>query len=138
MDEHTRPELLIALLVLAIHLVWAALISWSGSYIQSTPLSMITRTVGSPVILACVLMISCVSTVIGMNSRAALTRTLCFLPQQTLVSMTFVSSFEAVAAGQYADGVVRSFSFILSDQLPSMLIAVFHTVAVILLSKARG
>ena len=138
MNERTRPELLIVLLVLCLHLTWAGLIAWTGRYIHSTPLAIVTQTLGSPHILALTLSLSCLLAVVGMFAQAALTRVICFVPQQTLVSMSFASAFGAVAAGQYADGVVRSFAFILSDQLPSMLVAVFHTIAIILLSKARG
>ena len=55
-----------------------------------------------------------------------------FLPQQALLSMSMLGSINAVARSTYADGVLRPQIFILSDQLPIILLAVCHTVAIIL------
>ena len=39
--------------------------------------------------------------------------------------------FQAIVNGQYADGVARPYEFILTDQLPIMLFALIHTLAVL-------
>jgi hypothetical protein len=53
------------------------------------------------------------------------------LPQQVLLYVAAWGGFQAILNGQYADGVARPYEFILTDQLPIMLFALIHTLAVL-------
>ncbi len=60
--------------------------------------------------------------------------TLLFLtPQQLLLWMSAGGSFQAMWLGHYADGVERSHAHLFADQSPIVLIAVFHSWAIMLL-----
>jgi hypothetical protein len=59
------------------------------------------------------------------------TRLVLLLPQQLLLYVAAWGGLHAVVNGHYADGVDRPYQFILTDQLPLMLLAVIHTLAVI-------
>lgn len=63
------------------------------------------------------------------------------LPQQALLFMTARSSWHAMQAQMYGDGVVRPLAFIASDQLGVVIMAVVHAfamVSVILSSRNTG
>jgi hypothetical protein len=53
------------------------------------------------------------------------------LPQQLLLYVAAWGGLQAVVNGHYADGVARPYEFILTDQLPLMLLAVVHTLSLI-------
>jgi hypothetical protein len=53
------------------------------------------------------------------------------IPQQFLLLLSAGSALEAVAVGAYADGVSRSRVFILDDQIPVLLLAAGHTLAIV-------
>lgn len=58
---------------------------------------------------------------------------LCMLPQQLLLYIAAGGSFRAIWLGEFADGITRSHYFILIDQAPSILIAIFHTWGMVLI-----
>lgn len=51
-------------------------------------------------------------------------------PQQGLLFMSSGAAIQSMWSGHYADGVARPHAFVVSDQLPTCLIAVMHLVAV--------
>lgn len=59
------------------------------------------------------------------------------VPQQLLLLMSGVIALTLSVQGHYADGVVRPFFFIFTDQLPAMLLAVFYTATIILTLRNR-
>jgi hypothetical protein len=57
---------------------------------------------------------------------------LCLLiPQQILLLITALGSVEAILAGSYADGILRSPLFIACDQLPRISLAGLYSVAIL-------
>jgi hypothetical protein len=59
-------------------------------------------------------------------------RSWAYWPQQLLLVVAAVGALVAVVMGNYADGVVRPTLFIATDQLPVMLLPIFHAVAIVL------
>lgn len=57
----------------------------------------------------------------------------CFfvLPQQFILVLSALGAISAIVNSQFADGVIRSRAFIFCDQLPAILVAIFHTIVVI-------
>lgn len=53
------------------------------------------------------------------------------LPQQFFLTMSGVGAVEAVCTGRFADGTVRPWALILCDQLPALLAAALHTLALL-------
>ena len=67
-----------------------------------------------------------------LNTRFDNLKSLYFImPQQVLLYISAWSSLHAVLQGQYADGAARPPIFILADQLPTIVVAVWHSVAII-------
>lgn len=53
------------------------------------------------------------------------------LPQQMLLLLSAGGSLDCVLRGAYADGVPRPWQFILVDQSPNILVALFHSIALL-------
>jgi len=53
------------------------------------------------------------------------------LPQQGLLMLAATNAIGAVLVGEYADGTERAAEFILTDQLPVILMAVFHLLVIL-------
>jgi hypothetical protein len=65
------------------------------------------------------------------------TRFLLLVPQLTLFFVTALSALSAVVHGSYADGVLRSSNFILSDQAYRIGMPFLYAVAIVARSRAR-
>jgi hypothetical protein len=79
-------------------------------------------------------MLACSALALGailFKAAPDLARTFALIPQQLLLYLAAWGGLQAVIAGHYADGVTRPHEFILSDQLPVMLLAVIHTLSII-------
>ena len=53
------------------------------------------------------------------------------IPQQFLLMVTALGAVGAIMRQSFADGVPRPAAFIFADQLPAVLAAVFHTLALL-------
>lgn len=53
------------------------------------------------------------------------------LPQTGVLWLAAYGALLAMARGSFADGVIRPTSFLLTDQAPAVLAAIFHTAAVV-------
>lgn len=53
------------------------------------------------------------------------------LPQQFILIMSANGAINAIINSQFADGVIRPQAFIFCDQLPSILVAIFHTISIL-------
>jgi hypothetical protein len=71
--------------------------------------------------------------IVGFQLRRKIDTILCMIPQQLLLYISAGGSFRAIWLGQFADGVERSHAFLLADQAPSILIALFHSWAIVLI-----
>jgi hypothetical protein len=49
------------------------------------------------------------------------------LPQELTIFISLVTALTAMFNAQFADGVIRSHSFIIADQFPAVLIAILYT-----------
>lgn len=118
-----------------LHLGWGTLLCISQEAGNATPVDIFFRFLNRPTI---VLLFFGVSILALLFLRLRLGQTvnarylsLLLLPQQFVLLCSAGSGFLATILGHYADGVARSWTFILADQLPSILIAVLYTTAVI-------
>ena len=68
----------------------------------------------------------------GLHSRMPRQiRALLCMPQQIILCMSALGAFLAAVHASYGDGVVHPRLFIFADQWPAMLLAPFHTFAII-------
>lgn len=112
----------------SVHLLWGGLLLISPQPTMTTPLGLF---VGAPHVLVATLMLAVAGiAVAGLRQRVPGLRSLAMLmPQQALLWLTAWSASRAVIASAYADGVLRSRTFIAADQMPIVLIVVIHTAA---------
>ncbi len=118
-------------LAVATHLVWGALLlftsdgaAWVTSINHTISLGFNRFTLGTVYILASV------CSVYGLLSSTKY-RMLVMGPQQCLLLLSALGNCVAISHSAFADGVVRPWEFIMADQSPSVLLAVFHTLALL-------
>jgi hypothetical protein len=73
--------------------------------------------------------------VYGMWFAPRRTRVWLLLPQQFLLLVSGFAALHAMILGQFADGVVRAHTFLIADQSPILLVAIFHTVALVRIAR---
>jgi len=113
-----------------LHLMWGITGSLDASAYNSTALSAIYRLCGSLSPVVC--FVVAILAILGLNeSRKPLAGLLLMLPQQTLLLISAFGAAAAIASSHFADGVVRSRAFIAADQIPAILAAVGHTIAIV-------
>ena len=63
--------------------------------------------------------------------KSDIIRILYLLPQQMLLVISAVGAAKAMWLSQFADGVIRPREFLIADQMPVILTAIFHTLAIL-------
>jgi len=71
----------------------------------------------------------------GFRFRRKIDCVMMLMPQQLLLFISAGGAAEAIIKGQFADGVLRSHAFLLVDQCPMILIAFFHSWAMMLILR---
>lgn len=122
----------IVLYATILHVVWGVTILLSASAVATTPISGMTSAVGGRYPAALALLLASGLIVWAMRiPLPSLKGLLLCTPQQFLTMLSAVGAIECMARQAYADGVPRPFAFIFADQLPAVLAAVIHTVALV-------
>lgn len=124
----------IVLLASLLHLAWAVLLLWSPTAGRSTPVAIIVRICGGQYRTAFVLATFAIVAMVFPFIRYRITNRMMaglLIPQQILLFFSAGAGVLATVRETYADGVVRGWPFILSDQLPVILTALLYTVAVL-------
>lgn len=127
---------------IVLHCIWVILVLANEEALNATPLASLHDffnhfNVG-PRQLALILILSSVSSSVAIWFDRAKLAPLLLLPQQILLIIAATGCFSAAWLGEYADGVPRAHVFILSDQLPMILIAVFYSIAIIFYTLRTG
>lgn len=124
----------IVLFASVLHIGWAALLMGRAETVGSTPIAVLSEVFGGRWRSAVVLLIVAgLALVFPFLKRGASNATLALLllPQQVALFMSAGAGLWAAMKEQYADGVTRGWAFILSDQLPVILLSIMYTVVVI-------
>jgi len=115
-----------------LHATWGVLVLSSVDALGATPVALLDLLMpGARIALGLMYLMVAAVALIGLWSRPGKVRQLMFLPQQVFLLTAAIGSASAVANGKYLDGTVRAPIFILSDQLPLMLLALAYVVAVL-------
>lgn len=120
---------------IALHFVWAFLLIYDPGTVNATPVHALYRIFAGlsyypDNFLAGICFFCSALATLGLaTSRPWLVVLL--IPQQVLLLMSATGAFEAMWLSQFADGVFRSRGFIIADQIPAVIAAVGHTVAII-------
>ena len=114
------------------HGSWGVIILLAPESMHTTPIFALTRLFGTGIVLSLVLLTASGGTCLLLWYRfPGYAHLLLGLPQQFLLTVTALGGMYAVVQGAYADGTVRSAAFIFADQLPSLLAASMHLVALL-------
>lgn len=71
----------------------------------------------------------------GFQFKRNLHTVMAFLPQQFIMFLCAGGAIHSMSLGTFADGTVRDHWFLIADQASPLIIAIYHTWAVILLTK---
>jgi hypothetical protein len=118
-------------------LVWAAVLALEHGAAGPTPLKVLTLVCGGPLRTAILLSICAVLALVFPFVRypiSSRTLTLMLVPQQFVLLTTAGAGLHAAAVGHYADGEPRPWAFILTDQMPIIILAALYTVTVVLVA----
>jgi hypothetical protein len=117
---------------ICVHGIWGVLLLFSAQPLSTTPMGELRR-IGqyqsaSVYLFACVCAV-CPLVVHGWERT--FTGLLCLLPQQFLMMLSAFTAIYCVMRGSYFDGVPRAWSFILADQLWSIVGMTCHTFSLL-------
>jgi hypothetical protein len=124
----------IILLASVLHLVWAGLLLFAAGAENSTPVAIISRLCGGPERAAAVLAVVSIAALAFLytkRTKSNATVSALLVPQQLLLFLSAGAGLWSAIRESYADGVIRDWAFILSDQLPVILLSILYTVVVL-------
>jgi hypothetical protein len=115
-----------------LHAIWGLIVILSPDALMTTPLhgfdsSGLGRWGTAVMLLGASAMALLEMGIISPTIRGAIL----MAPQQMLLLIGAMGAFGCIVRGSYADGVQRPLSFLLADQLPAILAAVLHTLAML-------
>ncbi len=84
-------------------------------------------------ILAIILFMTGTCSMLAFKYKRKLHTLLALVPQQFVLFLSAGGALHAIILGQFADGTVRSSGFLLADQSSIIILAVFHTWAMVLI-----
>ena len=111
----------------ALHLAWGLLLLVGPSAQFVTQTSFLANGVGRYP-LALILFLVAGLAVYGLWRRDSV---LWAIPQQVILVLSAYAALRAMQLGAFPDGVRRPHLFIVTDQIPAVLTAVFHTLALL-------
>lgn len=126
-----RMVSMMVLCAVAIHLSWAYALALDPSALGATAIHAIYRFVPSRDGVAIVCCLVAMLALIGIFSRSSKTVIWLLIPQQIVLTFSAAGAIEAIYLGQYADGVLRPIGFIFGDQVSSIWMAFWHTMAIV-------
>ena len=124
------------LCAVCMHISWAISIAFDPSTLDGTAVHALYRVIPSRWVVATSCAIAAAMAIAGIINRGQY-GVLLMIPQQILLLFSAAGAVEAMYLMQYADGVLRPLGFIFGDQIGSVWMAVWHSVAIIAHS-ARG
>lgn len=124
-----RPVLIMVLFAITLHLFWASCLLIDLSPLGVNAINALHRFIQPPPLLIATLVSVAVLAGIGIFHRNRWA-VLLLIPQQIILFMSASGALQSAWLGQFADGVMRPHTFIATDQIYSILLAVFHTVAI--------
>lgn len=127
-----RPVSVMILVVVALHLFWAAAIFVDTAALNATAVNALHRFIQPPPLLITVLI-----AVAALAAAGALYQLpwWSLVPQQFILLMSAAGVIEAIWQGQFADGVPRASAFIAADQIYAVLLAFGHILALVTYSR---
>lgn len=122
-----------------LHFLWAILLLYSKSPQQTSAIAGVVKFVPTSRVPWVAM------TLIGSSTCAAVALTPAqnagalwlLMPQQSLLLMSTASAMEAILRGEFRDGTKRHWAFIAADQMPTILLTLFHLMVFMLITLYR-
>lgn len=114
-----------------LHLTWGLLLLFTAAPLHSTPVGAVYKAVPNRFTLAVVLIQVGGMALVGIRRQRDMVGLVFVLPQQGVLTISAVAGVVASMSGHYLDGTAAGNWHIFADQLPTMLAAIFHTLAII-------
>lgn len=125
--QYRAPSVTISMAI-TLHLVWATLLLIDPAAVNATSVNAIFKFIHSPTELAFALYSVAILASFGLFTKIPWI-VLLLLPQQIALMMSAAGAIDAMWLAQFADGVSRPRTFLIADQLYSVLLAMGHTFA---------
>ena len=119
---------------------WGITVALNPTSMSATPLNTVSKLLdGDQFLVSVTLFCTAFLALVAMLSdKITIPNRLMLFPQIFLMLVACGGSVQAVALGQYADGVQRPWPFILADQLPWIVAALTYTGAIVEHFFSRG
>lgn len=127
---HGRAVSITVMFAIALHLFWAGNLLIDLAPLNVNAINALHRFIQPPPLLIGTLIAVALLAVVGILHRFWWAFLL-LIPQQILLYMSAIGAVESAWLSQFADGIIRPHTFIATDQAYSVLLALFHTVAII-------
>lgn len=124
-----RPVSITVLFAITLHLFWASCLLIDLAPLGVNAINALHRFIQPPPLLVATLIGVAVLAGIGIFHRNQWA-VLLLIPQQIILFMSAAGALQSAWLGQFADGVLRPHTFIASDQIYSILLALGHTIAI--------
>lgn len=116
---------------ITIHAIWAVLLVSSQSVTQVTGINLLYEIFPNRFLLAFIFALSSFLAYLALNRYTGAKSVKYLLLQQFLLIIPAIQVITIIAAGQFADGTVRSREFLTADKLGLVLFAFFHTLSLL-------
>ena len=117
--------------VTVLHLTWAALVSFDGAAMMTTPLAALAHIFGYHWLLAAVFVAAAICATAGCMFPVHISGLILMIPQQAILITAASGAMEAILSGMYPDGTMRWWGFILADQVALVLLAPAYTIGIL-------
>lgn len=137
LNSNVRGAMLAVWIAIVDHVAWGVLLLVDQSPGGVTSIARLQRIVPGmwlPVLLLVVALSAVWGAVLGRGSRTGL---VLMLPQQMVLVSSMIGAMVSIVTEQFADGVVRPWTFLLADQGVRIWIAVAHTLAILELHLSK-
>lgn len=132
-----RNSNIIIMSVSLMDLITALLILFDSHPLLVARLGIFYKIFPHPAYGALLMLIAVLLAFYGLTIAIPLRRFLLFIPQQLFLLMTTGSAVDYIAMQHYADGIMRSWQFILQDQLPTIILTLVYFFAIVDLRKRK-
>lgn len=115
--------------IAAIHFVWGLILLFAGSQYTASLSGLIDLDI--PVaLLGIIMMAVAILAEIGVTVRPGSSTLVLLLPQQIVMLISSIAVIQLIVDQKFADGVARSWQFILADQLWIIVLTIAHTIII--------
>lgn len=119
---------LVVVFAVCMHIVWGACLIFDPNIVGVTGINTLSYVIDNPALLGFSLLGVAALAAIGIAEKHMFAFAL-MLPQQAVLFISSWGALHAMLIGQFADGVPRPHTFLITDQCHLLICAVLHFIA---------